>query len=92
MNILVSGRHGQLGQSLEDILPKAYPNSTFWDRQNLELQQLNDIEHQLTAQRPNVIVNASAYTAVDQAGIKPGTGLRDKPTCRGTSGRLLRQK
>ena len=30
MNILVLGRHGQLGQSLEDILPKTYPNSIFW--------------------------------------------------------------
>ena len=67
MNILVLGRHGQLGQSLEDILPKTYPNSIFWDRQSLDLQQFDDIEHQLTAQRPDVIVNATAYTAVDQA-------------------------
>ena len=67
MNILVLGRHGQLGQSLKVILPKAYPNSIFWDRQNLDLQQLDGIEHQLTAQRPDVIVNATAYTAVDQA-------------------------
>ena len=48
-------------------MPKAYPNSIFWDRQNLDLQQLDGIEHQLTAQRPDVIVNATAYTAVDQA-------------------------
>ena len=67
MNILVLGRDGQLGQSLKVILPKAYPNSIFWDRQNLDLQQLDGIEHQLTAQRPDVIVNATAYTAVDQA-------------------------
>ena len=67
MNILVLGRHGQLGQSLEDILPKTYPISMFWDRQSLDLQQFDDIEHQLTAQRPDVIVNATAYTAVDQA-------------------------
>ena len=60
MNILVLGRHGQLGQSLEDILLKTYPNSIFWDRQSLDLQQFDDIEHQLTAQRPDVIVNATA--------------------------------
>ena len=92
MNILVLGRHGQLGQSLEDILPKTYPNSIFWDRQSLDLQQFDDIEHQLTAQRPDVIVNATAYTAVDQAESNREAGLRCKPTRRGESGRLLREK
>ena len=67
MNILVLGRDGQLGQSLHDRLPSAYPSSVFWDRQTLDLEQLDDIEPRLTAARPEVIINATAYTAVDQA-------------------------
>ena len=43
MNILVLGRDGQLGQSLHDRLPSAYPSSVFWDRQTLDLEQLDDI-------------------------------------------------
>lgn len=67
MKILVLGRDGQLGQSLQDTLPGDYPNSVFWGRQHLNLEQLEDIEPRLTAEQPDVIINASAYTAVDPA-------------------------
>ena len=67
MNILVLGRNGQLGQCLQDVLPRVYPNAVFWGRQQLDLEQLEGIEPRLSAEQPDVIINASAYTAVDQA-------------------------
>lgn len=67
MKILVIGRNGQLGSSLHDLLPQRYPQSIFWDRATLDLNQIDSIQPRLEAVQPDIIINASAYTAVDQA-------------------------
>jgi dTDP-4-dehydrorhamnose reductase len=67
VTILVVGRSGQLGQSLLTALPRQYPGAVFWDRQALDLVQQETIAKSLAGLKPQIIINASAYTAVDMA-------------------------
>ncbi|MCC5887206.1 MAG: dTDP-4-dehydrorhamnose reductase [Gammaproteobacteria bacterium] len=63
MNILVLGEHGQVASCLRQRLPDA----TYLGRSALDLEHLNEIKPALLARRPNFIINAAAYTAVDKA-------------------------
>lgn len=63
MRVLVIGSEGQVASSLRAVLPEA----TFLGRPALDLAELDSIEAQVTATRPEFIINAAAYTAVDQA-------------------------
>ena len=67
MKILVIGSNGQLGRTLFASLPRSYPTTIFYDRQALDLTQLGSIRARLENLGPQVIINASAFTAVDQA-------------------------
>ena len=69
-NILLLGKYGQLGWELHrslaplgDIVAIDYPEINL-----LELDSLVGLIRQL---RPKIIVNATAYTAVDQAELEP---------------------
>lgn len=83
MKILLIGAQGQVGQELSQTLPALGP-VTAWDRQQLDLSNLDQIAPQVTAQAPDVIVNAAAYTAVDRAESEPDLAHRinaDAPKC-----------
>lgn len=67
MKVLVIGSNGQLGRSLQVALPSTYPDSLFFDRSTLDLQNTQAIQPCLSVAQPDVVINASAYTAVDQA-------------------------
>ena len=67
MRLLVVGRTGQLGTALAAALP-----ATGWEVTALEVPELDltdpaSIEAAVAATRPQVVVNAAAYTAVDAA-------------------------
>lgn len=66
MKIVLIVRNGQLGQALQAPLA-SIGQLIAWDRRDLDLQDLDAIHQQLSAASPDVIVNAAAYTAVDQA-------------------------
>jgi dTDP-4-dehydrorhamnose reductase len=66
MHILLIGCRGQVGQELQQTLAPL-GQLTAWGRQELDLTQLEAIPAAIAALRPDVIVNASAYTAVDRA-------------------------
>lgn len=68
MKILVTGKNGQLGSELFDLQAQ-YPmfEFVFTDRTQLNLEDLEQISTQLNEIKPDVIINAAAYTAVDQA-------------------------
>lgn len=68
MKILVTGKNGQLGSELFDLQAQ-YPmfEFVFTDRTQLNLEDLEQISTQLNEIQPDVIINAAAYTAVDQA-------------------------
>jgi dTDP-4-dehydrorhamnose reductase len=68
--ILVTGALGQLGFELARLLP-AHGEVTALDREQLDLGDPDAVRSTLRALRPQLIVNAAAYTAVDQAEREP---------------------
>ncbi len=68
--ILITGAGGQLGCELARLLP-AHGEVTALDRAQLDLGDVGAIRDIVGAIRPRLIVNAAAYTAVDQAEGEP---------------------
>lgn len=66
MKILLFGKTGQLGWELERTLT-ALGNVYALGQNELDLQDLTALKQVILTTQPNVIVNASAYTAVDRA-------------------------
>ena len=74
MKTLLLGKHGQVGQALEHALaPLAGPGELVaLDRTNGgDLAQLDALAATVRQLRPQFIVNAAAYTAVDKAESEP---------------------
>ena len=71
MRVLVIGQNGKLATSLqEQVLPSDITLATVSrDRCNLAVHA--SISAAVTDARPDVVVNAAAYTAVDQAEAEP---------------------
>ena len=75
MRIVLFGKDGQLGWEFQHILPglgEVIPLG----RNNVNLADLHSIEKTLEELKPNLIINASAYTAVDQAEIEPELAMK----------------
>lgn len=68
--ILITGAGGQLGRELARLLP-SHGEVTALDRAQLDLADVGAIRDIVGAIRPRLIVNAAAYTAVDQAEREP---------------------
>src|SRR6202521_687097 len=64
--ILLTGKNGQVGAELAALLPRLGEVAAF-DRHELDLSKPNQIRRAIRDTRPHVIVNAAAYTFVDQA-------------------------
>ncbi len=64
--ILLIGTTGQVGRDLSRMLPNV-GELTSLDRQGLDLTNPEEIRSAIRAHKPEVIVNAAAYTAVDKA-------------------------
>jgi dTDP-4-dehydrorhamnose reductase len=69
MKILVTGRNGQVGGALASLLPKVLPAHEIIavDRVQLDLANLDQLRSVMRELRPQLVINAAAYTAVDQA-------------------------
>jgi len=65
-SILLIGAAGQLGRELQQTLP-ALGRVISLDRRDLDLTQTEQVRRAITHYHPDLIVNAAAYTAVDQA-------------------------
>jgi dTDP-4-dehydrorhamnose reductase len=66
LRILLTGRNGQVGWELERALP-ALGEVIATDRQTLNLGDVEAIRRAVREAKPDLIVNAAAYTAVDRA-------------------------
>lgn len=64
--ILLTGKDGQVGMELQRFLPQLGEVIAL-GRQELDLSKPDDLRRMIRTVRPNLIVNAAAYTAVDQA-------------------------
>lgn len=70
MKILLFGAMGQLGTELQRTLSphgEIFP----FDIHNLDLENISAVRETIHSVSPDVLVNASAYTAVDQAESEP---------------------
>jgi dTDP-4-dehydrorhamnose reductase len=75
LRILLTGRNGQVGWELERALP-ALGELVATDRSLLDLSVSRGIREVLEKTKPQVIVNAAAYTAVDRAETEPGLAMQ----------------
>jgi dTDP-4-dehydrorhamnose reductase len=75
MKIVLFGKGGQLGWELERILP-GLGNVVALDRTQLDLRDLNAVTQTLEELKPNLIINASAYTEVDKAEKEPELAMK----------------
>jgi dTDP-4-dehydrorhamnose reductase len=70
MNILLTGKNGQVGWELQrTLLPIGMV--TACDHAGLDIADAAAVRRRLDELRPDVIVNAAAYTAVDKAESEP---------------------
>lgn len=68
--ILLTGIKGQVGQELQYTL-NSLGEVIGVSRQELDLSQPDSIRQAIATIKPNIIVNAAAYTAVDRAETEP---------------------
>ena len=70
LRILITGRHGQVSQALQQQL-QGLGELIVLGSDQLDLANVEQIRQQVRAHRPNLIINAAAHTAVDQAESEP---------------------
>jgi dTDP-4-dehydrorhamnose reductase len=73
--ILVAGRSGQLARSLAELAAHRNVPLIALGRPQFDLEQPDLMERIVVAAEPSAIVNAGAYTAVDQAEFEPKRAL-----------------
>lgn len=74
MNILLTGRNGQVGSELQRVL-QPLGNLIATDRRQVDLADPAAVRRTARDAKPDVIVNAAAYTAVDKAETEPDLAM-----------------
>ena len=82
MKVLLTGRNGQVGWELARLLP-TLGELVSTGRDELDLADDGAIRRVVRAAKPQLIVNAAAYTAVDKAESEPELALRINGTAPG---------
>jgi dTDP-4-dehydrorhamnose reductase len=67
MRVVVTGRNGQVARALQERAPEAGISIVALGRPEFELERPETLAPALDAARPDIVVNAAAYTAVDLA-------------------------
>ena len=70
MRILLTGKNGQVGSELNKILT-LFGEVTATGRDEMDLSDPNQIRQIMNQVKPELIINAGAYTAVDKAESEP---------------------
>lgn len=84
MRVLVTGRNGQVARAIAAL---GLPDLVFAARPALDLARPETVEAVLAAVRPDVIVSAAAYTAVDRAEEEPALAMAVNAEAPGVIGR-----
>lgn len=71
MKVLLFGARGQVGRALVGTRPDGTELLPV-DRSKCDLAQEGDVASIIAANRPDLVINAAAYTAVDRAESEPG--------------------
>lgn len=70
MKVLLTGAQGMLGRALMRSAP-AHVVVQAYDRKQLDIVQADQVEQAVMRCKPDVIINAAAYTQVDRAEAEP---------------------
>ncbi|WP_320821693.1 dTDP-4-dehydrorhamnose reductase [Reinekea sp.] len=76
MKILLLGAAGQLGRCVQDALQDGSYQLVALTRNDLDLTDSAQLHAALARHRPEVVINAAAYNAVDRAEFDPDTAYR----------------
>ena len=74
MKILLTGKTGQIGEELNNIIGDL-GNLITVDKEQLDLSKPNSIEPVILDIKPDIIINPAAYTAVDKAEEEPDLAM-----------------
>ncbi len=68
MKVLIIGNKGMLGQALFQVFLKAKQNYEVigWDLPEIDIVEKSQLEEKITGLKPQIIINAAAYNAVDR--------------------------
>lgn len=69
MRILLTGKHGQLGRCFQDVLIGTDHELFAYGSAELNIADAQQVAEVIQQVKPDIIVNAAAYTAVDKAEI-----------------------
>jgi len=75
MRIVLFGKNGQVGWELQQALPQI-GQVTSLGREELDVANIQSVEKILHEIKPQVIINASAYTDVDRAEKEPELAMK----------------
>ena len=76
MRVLVTGAGGQLGHDVVRVCTEAGDVVVACDRSTLDLGDRDSVAQAITGSRPDVVVNAGAWTAVDDCEADPDRAWR----------------
>lgn len=71
MNILVTGSNGQVGQEFNRLAEESRHEWVCLDRHGLNISDEQHVADVIARERPDVVINCAAYTAVDKAETEP---------------------
>ena len=74
MKILLTGAHGQLGHAVQTVFLDH--EICAYSREQLDIVQLDAVREAIAADQPDLVLNAAAYNAVDQAEADPEAAYR----------------
>lgn len=80
MKLLITGANGQLGRCLQDVLADTEHEVIALDRSGLDIGDAEAVNRIVDQHQPQAIINAAAYTAVDQAESEPELAARINTT------------
>ena len=75
MKLLVTGAGGQVGREVVRLAPALGADVVGLDRAGLDVTDADAVRQAVAAARPDAVVNAAAYTAVDRAESEPGAAF-----------------
>lgn len=76
MNILITGAQGQLGQALQAALSRGADRVVACGKSELDIARLAAVRAAVGQIRPHIVINAAAFTHVDEAETAPEAAYR----------------
>ena len=76
VEIIITGKGGVLATWLE----KAFPNAKALSRKELDITNQEQVNEVLLKEKPEIVINAAAYTNVEQAEIEKEKAMQANAT------------